>query len=231
MEDNQVIDNVSAPIETPEEKIFSQKELDKIVWHEKAKVQAAKRELEERHQRELQELASKQQQQTEHENVPHGLDTDAIYQQLQERFNQDMQQRQFKSEMEKVANSYLSKMAEGKKAYEDFDEVSKKFDPASYPHLVLLLANMPDAEHVIYELSKNPSKRVLLGLMAKEEPDEAQAELLKLSNSITQNRQAKAEEGSYSVSEPLDRLQNSRISGSNDKMSVRDLRNQPWLKG
>jgi hypothetical protein len=55
--------------------------------------------------------------------------------------------------------------------------------------------------------------------------------LLKLSRSIAENKQAKTDENSNTVAAPLDRLQSSRVSGSNGKMGIRDLRNQPWLRG
>lgn len=231
MEENQVTES-SPPMENAAEKMFSQAELNRIVGHEKAKAHAAKRELEERYQREMQEIAGKQQQQTERNaQVPRDVDADAIYQQVQERFNREMQERQLKSEMEKVANSYLSKMAEGKNAYEDFEDVTKDFDPTSFPQLTYLVSGMDNASDVIYDLAKNPLKLAALDRLAEKNPKQAQTELLKLSRSITENRKAQAESGSYNIAEPLDRLQPSRVSGSNGKPTIRDLRNQPWLRG
>jgi hypothetical protein len=235
MEENQVLDNaVDTTNFAPEaEKMLSQSQVNKIVQHEKAKAaQTIKREMEERHQRELESIQSQQHQQSQrNENVPRDMDANAIYQQVQERFNQEMQQRRLKDEMDRVATSYLSKMEQGKTAYEDFEEVTKEFDPAAFPQLTYLVAGIDNAADVIYDLSRNPLKLAGLDRLAEKNPRQAQAELLKLSRSITENRQAQSDESSQSVAEPLDRLQSSRVSGSNGKMGIRDLRKQPWLKG
>lgn len=235
MEENQVIENAddNAMIQPENEKMLSQSQVNKIVQHEKAKAaQIVKRELEERHQRELEEIHAQQQKQSQrNENVPRDVDANAIYQQVQERFNQEMQQRRLKDEMDRVANSYLSKMEQGKTAYEDFEEVTKEFDPTAFPQLTYLVAGMDNAADVIYDLSRNPLKLAGLDRLAEKNPRQAQAELLKLSRSITENRQAQSDEESNTVAAPLDRLQSSRVSGSNGKMGIRDLRKQPWLKG
>lgn len=235
MEENQVLDNaVETTNFAPEtEKMLSQSQVNKIVQHEKAKAaQTIKREMEERHQRELESIQSQQQQQSQrNENVPRDMDANAIYQQVQERFNQEMQQRRLKDEMDRVATSYLSKMEQGKTAYEDFEEVTKEFDPTAFPQLTYLVAGIDNAADVIYDLSRNPLKLAGLDRLAEKNPRQAQAELLKLSRSIAENRQAQSDESSQSVAEPLDRLQSSRVSGSNGKMGIRDLRKQPWLKG
>jgi len=234
MEENQVIDNSvdnSTISDTSEqEKMLSQSQVNKIVQHEKAKAaQAAKREIEDKYQKDLMELQKRQSERNE--DVSREVDVNAIYQQIQERFNQEIQQRQLKDEMEKVANSYLSKMAAGKDAYEDFEEITKDFDPTAFPQLTYLVSGIENAADIIYELSLNPLKLAGLDRIAEKNPRQAQAELLKLSQSISENKKVKAYENSNSVSEPLDRLKSSRISGSNDKMSIRDLRDQPWLRG
>lgn len=234
MDENQVIDNaVDNPIESIEEKMLSQSQVNKIVQHEKAKAaQTIKRDLEERHQRELEQIKSQQQQQTQrNEQVPRELDANAIYQQVQERFNTEMEQRRLKDEVDRVAHSYISKMEQGKGAYEDFEEVTKEFDPTAFPQLTYLVSGLDNAADVIYDLSRNPLKLAGLDRLAEKNPRQAQSELLKLSRSITENRQAQSDENSNPVSAPLDRLQSSKVSGSNGKMSINDLRNQPWLKG
>ena len=234
MEENQVADNVlDNPGSLPEqEKMISQSQVDKIIKHKTYQAAQVQREMEERHQRELEEIQAQRQKQTQrNENVPRDFDADAIYQQVQERFNQEMQQRQVKSEMDRIANSYLSKMEQGKGAYEDFEEVTKEFDPTAFPQLTYLVAGMDNAADVIYDLSRNPLKLAGLDRLAERNPRQAQAELLKLSRSINENRQAQSDEESNNVAEPLDRLQSSRVSGSNGKPGIRDLRKQPWLRG
>lgn len=233
MEENQVtespVDNI---VESETEKMIPQSQVNKIVKQRTYDAIQAKRELEEKHQKELEAIkAAAQQQSQRNEQVPRELDANAIYQQVQERFNEEMRQRQLKEEMERVANSYLSKMEQGKQAYEDFEEITKEFDPTAFPQLTYLVSGIDNAADVIYDLARNPIKLAGLDRLAEKNPRQAQAELLKLSRSIAENRQAQADENSQSVSTPLDRLQASRISGSNDKMSISDLRNQPWLRG
>jgi hypothetical protein len=232
MEENQVSENaaVNPTFESEQEKMLSQAQVNKIVQHEKAKAaQSMQRDLEDRHKRELEEIRAQQTQRNE--NVPRDVDANAIYQQVQERFNEEMQKRQLQGEMDKVANAYLSKMEQGKTAYDDFEEITKEFDPTAFPQLTYLVAGMDNAADLIYDLSRNPLKLAGLDRLAEKNPRQAQAELLKLSRSITENRQAQSDENSQQVAAPLDRLQSSRVSGSNGKMGIRDLRNQPWLKG
>ncbi len=234
MDENQVIDSaIDNSVEPDTEKMLSQSQVNKIVQHEKAKAaQTIKRDLEERHQRELEQIKSQQQQQTQrNEQVPRELDANAIYQQVQERFNTEMEQRRLKDEVDRVAHSYISKMEQGKTAYDDFDEVTKEFDPTAFPQLTYLVSGLDNAADVIYDLSRNPIKLAGLDRLAEKNPRQAQSELLKLSRSIAENRQAQSDESSNPVSAPLDRLQSSRVSGSNGKMGIRDLRKQPWLRG
>ena len=233
MEENQVSENVLDNTLPPEqEKLVPQSQVDKIIKHKTYQAAQAQRELEERHRRELEEIKSQQQQQAQrNENVPREMDANVIYQQVQERFNQEMQQRRLKDEMDRVATSYLSKMEQGKSVYDDFEEVTKEFDPTAFPQLTYLVAGIDNAADVIYDLSRNPLKLAGLDRLAEKNPRQAQAELLKLSRSIMENRQAQSDENSSAVAEPLDRLQSSRVSGSNGKLGIRDLRKQPWLRG
>lgn len=142
-----------------------------------------------------------------------------------------MREQQQRAQMTQVANNYLQKVEQGKAAYEDFDEVTKDFDPTAFPQLTFLLSGIENAGDVLYDLAKNPLKLAGLDRLAEKNPRQAHNELLKLSKSITDNRQAQAEAQNQNVAEPLDRLSPSRVSGSNGKMGIRDLRNQPWLKG
>lgn len=230
-ETNQVIENAvdNTHVAPENEKMISQSQVDKIIKHKTYQAAQIQRDMEERHQRELEEIRAKQTQRNE--NVPRDVDADALYQQVQERFNKEMEQRQIKEHIDSVANSYLSKIEQGKSTYDDFEEVTKDYDPRAFPQLTYLVSGIDNAADVIYDLSRNPLKLAGLDRLAEKNPRQAQAELLKLSRSISENRQAKADEDSQSVAAPLDRLQSSRVSGSNGKMGIRDLRDQPWLRG
>ena len=229
--DEQVNEQVEAQAPIQEQapqmqNMLPQEQVNKIVAREKQKAaEAARREAEERYQ---------QMQSQGDRNV----DADRIYQQVQERFNADQQRlkqeledQRMKEHMGQVANNYLSKLDLAKGSYEDFDAVTKDFDPSEFSKLVYLLSGMENAGHILYDLSKNPMKLGAINNLVETSPKTAQRELLKLSQSITANQQAQNESQSQSTSDPLDRLQPSRIAGSNGKQTVTDLRNQSWLKG
>lgn len=232
MDENQeVIENVGNPGEP--EKTLTQSQVNEIVGREKAKAaQIAKREAEMAHQRELEAINARAQQQTQRNaEVPRDVDANAMYQQLIERFNADMLQKQHEAEMSRVANSYMTKMQSGSQLYDDFNDVTADFDPTAFPQLTYLLAGIDNAADVLYDLAKNPMKLSALDNLAVKNPRTAQAELLKLANSITENKKALNEANGQEVEPPLDHLRSSRVSGSNGKQTIRDMRNQPWLRG
>src|SRR5678815_5153053 len=199
MDENQVLGDVGEEVamDAEQEKMLPQSQVNKIVQHAKEKAAQS------------------------NEEVPRDVDTNAIYQQVQERFNQEMQQKQVESEMSRVANQYVSKMQQGRESYQDFEEVTADFDPTAWPQITYLIAGMDNAADIVYELAKNPLKLAGLDRIAEKDPRGAQAQLLKLSKSIAENKLAKSEEQASSVSAPLDRLQPSRVSGSNGKQSIR----------
>lgn len=233
MEENQVSESGNVEQAAHAEKMFTRDELAKIANAQTAKaVQQARKEAEEKYQRDLEAMnASRQQQEKRNEEVPRDVDADTIYQQVQERFNKEMQENQLKQQMTEVANKYLANVAKGRTAYDDFDEVTKDFDPTAFPQLTFLLSGIENAGDVLYDLSKNPLKLAGLDRLAEKNPRQAQNELLKLAKSITDNRQAQDDAKQQQVAEPLDRLSPSRVSGSNGKQTIRDLRGQDWLRG
>jgi len=235
MDENQALDSAATPIEPDmtQEKLLPQSQVNKIVQREKEQAALrARREVEEEYQQRLEGInATSQQQRQRNDSTNREVDADAIYQQVQEKFNQEMQQKQIEQEMSRVANSYLSKMQQGRESYDDFDEVTKELDPTAFPQLIYLVAGIDNAADVMYELARNPVKLNALDGLAAKNPRYAQAELQKLSRSIAENKQAQNDAESQTTPAPLDRLQPSRVSGSNGKQSISDLRAQPWLKG
>lgn len=213
--------------------LHTQEQMNKVVAREKMQArEAGRREAEAKYQKDLEQLNAMRSGQEQHNaQVPRDVDANAIYQQVQERFNKEMQEQQLKAQMTQVANNYLSKVAQAKPNYEDFEDVTKDFDPTAFPQLTFLLSGMENAGDILYDLSKNPMKLAGIDRLAEKNPRQAQSELLKLSKSIMDNRQAQSDAQNQNVAEPLDRLQSSRVSGNSGKMSIRDLRNQPWLRG
>ena len=167
--DEQVSANVTEQVEQPQQKMIPQEEVNRIVAHEKKRAhESATRMAEEKYQRDLEALnAQRMQQQQRNAEVPRDVDANAIYQQVQERFNKEMQERQLKDQMTQVANNYLSKVELGRKAYEDFDTVTADFDPTAFPQLTYLLSGIENAGDVLYDLAKNPLK--LAGALVQKE--------------------------------------------------------------
>jgi len=231
MDENQVTGTETT--EPVQQKMVPQDEVNRIVAREKTRAaDSARREAEQKHQQELEQLnAMRMQQEQRNAQVPRDVDANAIYQQVQERFNKEMQERQLKDQMTQVANNYLSKVELGRKGYDDFDEVTKDFDPTAFPQLTYLLSGIENAGDVLYDLSKNPMKLAGIDRLAEKNPRQATTELLKLSKSINDNKQAQSDAQNQNVSEPLDRLTPSKVAGSNGKMSIKDLRGQSWLRG
>lgn len=232
MMEDQVTDG--AVNQTEQQPLLPQDQVNKIVAREKAKAaDAVRRELEDKHQRELESLNARRMQQEQSPASASKVDMDAIYQNIHERINKEAQKRQLEDHLNAAANTYLHKVSQGKSAYEDFDTVTKDFRPEAFPQITYLLSNMDNAADILYDLSKNPLKLAAINSFAQNANTVpiAQNELMKLSQSISANKQAQTDAQNQNVSDPLDRLQPSRVSGSNGKMSIRDLRNQPWLRG
>lgn len=235
MDDTSVSGEVAQPIAEqapPAQPMLSQEQVNRIVAREKQRAaDNARRDAEQRYQQELEQLnAQRQQQEQRNAEVPRDIDANVIYQQVQERFNQEMQKRQLDEQMAQVANNYLQKVALAKNNYTDFDDVTKDFDPTAFPQLTFLLSGIENAGDILYDLSKNPMKLAAIDRLSEKNPKQAHSELLKLSQSIASNQQAMTESANQYVQEPLDRMQPSRIAGSNGKMSISDLRRMPWLR-
>ncbi len=240
MDEQNLAGGAPSELQQPAEKTLTQSEVNALIAREKQNAAArARQEVEREYQQRAEQMQqqaqaqmhSQQQEQQGMRQGPSEADADALYQQVQERFNREMQERQFQQEMTNVANAYHAKMDYSRKAYSDFDEITKEFDPTAFPQLVYLVSGLENAGDIIYDLSKNPNKLATLDLLAQRSPRLAQAELAKLSSSISQNSIARQEAEQNPTLAPLSPLQPSRVSGSNGQMTVRDLRNQPWLKG
>ncbi len=141
------------------------------------------------------------------------------------------QQEEFdRQQVQKVAEDYLEKMKQGKELYEDFDEVTKSYNPSKYPQVTIMAAQMDNLPDIIYELKKNPQKLTHLHVLALTDPDEAQAELGRLSASIKRNDEALASKVKSPT--PLSRLKPSTAAGQDTgKRSIRDLRKDPKYRG
>lgn len=241
MEENQTDQN-QMPAQMPQESaspMLSQDQVNKIVAREKLQArESGKREAEEKYQREMEAFNTQRANAQSNTSNSSHVDHSVIEQKVQEglerqlaRLDQEMKERQLREKMSEVANNYLKKMDEGKSSYADFEEVTGNFDTEKALPLVYHLSNLDNGGDVLYDLSKNPNKLANIQVLLHSHPKIAEKELLKLSKSISDNKTAQADAQNQNVSDPLDRLQSSSVAGSNGKKSIRDLRNDPSLRG
>lgn len=228
---------VQAPLEqTSTAGSFTQEQLNKIVAREKAAAaERARREAEERYAQEVSALKADKQQNPRSMEV----DSDAIandvlakIQKEQDRLKKEFEERQLQEHMGTVANNYLQKIEESKNNYPDFSEVTDSFNPREFPQLTYILSEIPGAGDVVYELANNPTKLAALHTLSLTSYNLAKKELTKLAKSISDNRAAKQEADAYNIPDPIDSISPSRSASKNtDNMSIKDYRNQSWLRG
>ena len=180
--------------EAPPEKMLTQSEVNALVGRTRMEAtERAKRQAEAEYQKKLEEMQAMEQR---HPEDKQEIDQERLYQEIQERLNQEFAQKQFQAEMSRIADSYTGKMSEGAQKYEDFEKVMSDFDASDFPQLVYLVADLDNAADIMYELSKNPSKLATIDYLARQAPKKAQAELSNIGKSIAANQQAKEEAAS-----------------------------------
>lgn len=157
------------------------------------------------------------------------VDSNAITQQVMASIKQQMQaeseeraKQELEAEATRIAQSYRSKMAGGKEAYPDFEDVMADFNPQAFPNLVLLASQMDNTPDVMYELMSNPAKFGTIAVLSERDPQAAQRMLARVSQSIQANKQAKAEQ--KAVPEPISRLSSSKTGQDDGNLSVRDYK-------
>lgn len=166
-----------------------------------------------------------------------GFDKDALMEEMKstwraeiEKQQREAEEAQQRAQIDAVAKDYLEKMKQGPELYEDFQEVTKGFSPSKYPQVTILAGQMENTPDIIYELKKNPQKLTHLHVLALTDPDEAQAEMTRLSKSIKRNEEALAN-NSKSPS-PLSKIKTSARAGQDTgKRTVSDLRKDSRFRG
>ncbi len=166
-----------------------------------------------------------------------GVDEEALMSKLAARMQKQLDAQQQaqqlehdRAQVEDAARVYLDKMKQGPQLYADFDEVTGDYNPAAFPQVSILAAQMDNTPDIMYELNKNPTKLTHLHSLARANLDMARKEMVKLSQSIKQNEEAV--NNNVKSPSPLTKLKPSTIAGSDSgKKSISDLRKQPWLRG
>lgn len=225
--DGQAIDTnlqqIDAPINpVPQEKMLPQSEVNRIVGAAKAKERA---EIEAQYR---QGMGGMQQP---------AFDEDAIVSKAAERMRQEMEaqrkeleEQQYKAQIDGLAGQYLDKMKAGAEMYEDFEDVVKDYNPQAFPEITLLAAQMDNTPDIVYDLIKNPTKLTHLQTLLARDPNLARREMAKLSESIKRNENAL--NNNVKSPSPLSKLKPSTQAGSDmGKRTVRDMRKDPRFRG
>ncbi len=214
-----------------EQAMLSQEEVNKLVGAAKAQAEAQGRsKAEAEFQKKLAELQQQKAYAEARGEDTREINVEAIYQQVQERMQSEFQKKQLEEHFQSKSNSYLNKMESGKKDFEDFDTVMNGFDPREFPQLVYLVADMDNAAAVMRELVRDPKELAAIDYLAQRSPRKAQDALRAISQSIISNQSVMSMERNAQTKEPLTRLNPSATTTGNGKMSISDLRAQPWMR-
>lgn len=135
---------------------------------------------------------------------------------------------------QQVVGEFLHKMAPGAEKYSDFkDKVAQLNLPdlvRANPALLYLVNATDNVPDVMYELANNPAKIASLMTLSSNPQTLhlARMEMQGLSTSIKQNQSAA---NTPQAKEPLNHIRPSTTGMDNGKMGIRDLKQQPWLRG
>lgn len=205
---------IAAPV-AAQEKMVPQSEVDKIVHA--------------RIMRERANIAPQMQAPSFDEEALIAKATERMQKQLEEQ-REAYEQEQQKAQVDKIAETYLEKMALGKELYDDFEDVTADFSPAAYPQVTIMASQYDNLPDIMYELGKNPRKLVDLHVLALTNPPQAKKEMQKLSASIKDNQTALAT--NVKSPSPLNKLKSSAAAGRDTgKRTIRDLRADPRFRG
>jgi len=117
-----------------------------------------------------------------------------------------------------IVSQYMEQVEQGRKAYDDFDEVTGAFNFANSPNMVALLTTIPNAKDVMYEFGQHPTKfSDIESLLDKGHKVAAERAIKKISDSISENKKEKARSSSSESPKPLDHLKPStgHVDGGN----------------
>lgn len=236
--------DAQAPVPTPPEKMLSVSRVNELVKKAKRdgerkmqeQLDVAKQQIEQLQGQQGQPPVQQQQQQQPMQQQQQGTMSPEQMQQVMQMVQQKQQEEQaarhkeqLEKEVNEVAEQYFGKLAQGREAFEDFDDVTASFDPAAFPQLVFLATQADNTAAIIYELQKNPAKLATLSHLVDKSPSMARAEIAKLSQSIKTNQDAK--NNLQEAQDPLSRLKPSPVGTDNGKKGIKDYKQAAFLRG
>ena len=137
---------------------------------------------------------------------------------------QEMQEEQNKKQQAEFAHQTLmqlrTKISAAQQEIPDYDKVTGNYDFSKMPEVLWYANQFPNGGHLLYELSKNPSKMALIHGV-KDNPDVAMAALRELSNSLEAN---KAAANTVLPPDPLSQVKPSTSGVDSGSGSVRDYK-------
>lgn len=211
------------------EETLPMSKVNSLIKREKeSAAERVRREMQEQHAAELAKLQASQAQQP-------GVDIDKVYSEVESRLmkqiadrQQKMQQEADREEFKKLAANYHVGTERGKESYEDWDAVTSDFDPNEFPELALMIGKFDNVADIVYDLNKRPNTLANIHAVLKDSPSMANKMLKQVSDSIKENQKAKQQH--VTAPAPLSRTKSSTVGADNRKMTLADLKKQPWLK-
>ncbi len=212
-ESGQVQEQV-APVETPQERLFKQSEVNEIVG--KVRKEASQKAAE----RVAQEYTAPAQSGLTEQQM-RSLAAEEI-QRHRDEWSKDYQAKTEAETAQKIVKNFWDKIETGKAKFEDFDSVAGDIELARFPNVVEMLAeHIDNSADVLYEFGKNRSKLAQLEQLAQMSPRDAIKEAKRLSQSIKDNDSAAT---TRSPNEPLSKSRSSNSNVESGPLSMADLK-------
>lgn len=225
----------SAPVETSQQK-YTDADVDRIVADKKQKWQ----EQNTRNDSARTEMNSNARP-METPTAPQNVDIDKLVEdkvhKLSQVYQQQQQQQFLNQQAQKVTGEINAKLNDSRSRYGDFDKVVTPAALSEMPDLSLLANGVENTGDVMYDLLNNPTKvaNINSNLMAAKIYNSsyyyqlAQKQMQEISESVKRNQTAKANEPN--VKEPLSQNKPSNLGMDNGSQTIRDWRDQEWLRG
>jgi hypothetical protein len=223
----QVVEQAVSAVETQQEKMLRQSEVNDIVG--RAKSEAATRAVEQ-YKRSQQESAQSQQHSNYTQQSNDSMSEEKIRKlageeaaRLRSEWMTEQQTRIETDAAKRIVKTFYDKLATGKDKFDDFDQVTNDVKLERFPNTVHMLAeHIDNADEVMYEISKNRSKLARIEQTSRDFPEEALWDLKRLSESIKANNAAGLVKTPRA---PLSQQRSSNVgTDSGGALSMRDLK-------
>ncbi|MHB8603608.1 MAG: hypothetical protein ACYC6W_11085 [Nitrosotalea sp.] len=218
----------SQHVEAPAEKLIPQSRVEEIV---RERVNQKENRLRNEFEAKLNEVKSSTQNVSASSALtPEDIDKRIVehQQKMSEELLQYNQQQQQKAAIE----SFIDKIKDGTKKYEDFESKVASLQLDRIPELAFLANEVENTQDVIYELANNPAKviNILSSVSSDKTIHLAKQAIKQISESIKQNELAK-QQHSRKSNEPLGSSMKKSFAGTdNGVRTVSDLRRLRFLK-